>query len=85
MNLKKNKLKVLILYFYYILLCITMNTYRKKNKNNKRIGIVGFSSDINIGNNLIKYSMYIILKRFNYIPTLIAIKTNRNTIILTKR
>lgn len=47
--------------------------------NNKRnIGIIGYTNDNNIGNQLLKYSMDVLLKRFGFNSTLISIKTKKN-------
>jgi len=57
---------------------------RQKNTNKKRIGIVGFPSDNNIGNNLVKYSIYILLKSYGFKPVLIVRKSKKNIYFLRK-
>ena len=54
------------------------NKSQKIESNKKRIGVVGISNSINIGNNLVKYGMYIKLKEFGLEPVIIA-KNKRNS------
>lgn len=44
----------------------------KKNKKKLKIGIVGVRHEINIGNNLVKYAISKILRKFGYIPYIIG-------------
>ena len=85
--LKNNKDKcilLLILLFIYLFLLLiykrTKNDINILNKKNKRksIGIVGYYIDNNIGNQLLKYSMNVILKKYGFKPTLISSKDNPN-------
>ena len=87
MDFKSYKYKYLIIFLlscYFIIIYENIIIFNVSNnsKDSKRIGIIGYKSDINIGNNLVKYSMYMILKRLGFRPTLIALKSKKNTIIL---
>ena len=48
-----------------------------KEDRGKRIGIVAYPDDNNIGNQLLKYSMNIILKNFGFHPTLISLNIGK--------
>ena len=60
--------KYLIIIFSFLLLFI------KKFKYEKRVGIIGLDHSLNIGNNLVKYSISIILSQLGYIPYIIGRK-----------
>jgi hypothetical protein len=75
-KIHKNYLKYIFLSF--LLICF-ISIYRINiGHRGKRVGIIGFMPDTNIGNNLLKYSMYIFLKKNGFIPTLISIKKKVN-------
>jgi hypothetical protein len=82
MKIKINKLKsnffILLLYLWFCLKInvINKNDYLNKNKqiNGKRIGIIAYTNSNNIGNQLLKYAMDMLLKSFGFQPTLISIK-----------
>ena len=42
------------------------------NKIKKKIGVFGYTNDNNIGNNLVKFSMYILLRNLGFEPTMVA-------------
>ena len=48
----------------------------------KRIAIIGFGNGNNIGNNLLKYSMFILLKSLGFQPKLVSLKTQINIYFL---
>ena len=48
------------------------NENKTHKSNKKRIGVVGLSNGKNIGNNLVKYGMYMKLKEFGLEPTIIS-------------
>lgn len=82
-NLQFKTLIILIL--IQILLCLINSINEKLTQNNdKRIGIIGFENGNNIGNNMVKYSMYILLKSLGFKPTLISLKQNINIYFLRK-
>ena len=59
----------------YILLIIFFLFIFKKNltiKNPKKIGVIGVRHEINIGNNLLKYAIFIKLKEFGFKPYIIG-------------
>lgn len=73
--------KLLKFLFIQILICILFFIRISKNENNnstyednKRIGIIAYPDDNNIGNQLLKYAMNVILKRYGFHPTLISFK-----------
>jgi hypothetical protein len=89
MDFKSYKYKYLIIFLlscYFIIIYENIIIFNVSNnsKDSKRIGIIGYKSDINIGNNLVKYSMYMILKRLGFRPTLIALKSKKNIYFLRK-
>ena len=78
---KNYKLK----YFFILNLCLFSIEIKYENLfinfifgNIKRnIGIIGYINDNNIGNQLLKYSMNVLLKKFGFNPTLISLKTKQ--------
>ena len=84
-NQKKIYLIFLIFFSNYLFYQSNNILFRTKYKNKiKNVGIIGFPSDSNIGNNLVKYSMYMFLKRQGLNPTLIVMKSHINKIFLNK-
>ena len=86
-------LKYYTLNYYKIVLFLVLNYLfyqnnliisRQNSKNKKRIGIIGFPSDNNIGNNLVKYSIYILLKSYGFKPVLIVQKSKKDIYFLRK-
>ena len=61
---KSNIIKIM---FFFIIIFIIL-----KKPNKKKIGVVGLKNHNNIGNNLVKFSMYIKLKEFGFEPTIIG-------------
>lgn len=55
-----------------IILIILSNHYIKKNFFKKKIGIIGLAHSQNIGNNLLKYAIYIKLSQLGYIPFIVG-------------
>lgn len=76
------KIKYIIILFFVIYL-LRKAAFKIVSKG-KRIGIIGFLPDRNIGNNLLKYSMYIFLKKNGFYPTLISFNSNANIFFLRK-
>jgi len=74
---KKNLFKIIInfifLLFNFIILFYTHRMIYLKKKRIK-IGIVGVKHSVNIGNNLIKYAISLILKNLGFIPYIIGTK-----------
>ena len=62
----------LIIFIYLILMHLIFNQISPKNGKKKRIGVVGLSHSQNIGNNLLKYSMFIILEKYGFEPYIIG-------------
>ena len=62
----------LIILFYNIL------DDQIKEHNNKRVGIIAYPNDNNIGNQLLKYAMYIILKKLGFNSALISLKPKKH-------
>ena len=76
-------LKYIFISFSFI--CIISYNMLKIGHRRKRVGIVGFMPDTNIGNNLLKYSMYVFLKNNGFFPTLISKKTKVNIYFLREK
>jgi len=85
---KKNLFKITI---NFIFLLIIYKNYFSKNKNiglrekKLKIGVVGVRHSINIGNNLIKYAISIILKEIGFIPYIIGTKIHNYNIKFVER
>ena len=63
----------------------TNESMGNKKSNKKRIGVVGLANGVNIGNNLVKYGMYMKLKEFGLEPVIIAKnKPNANSYFIEK-
>ena len=63
----------------------TNESMGNKKSNKKRIGVVGLANNVNIGNNLVKYGMYMKLKEFGLEPVIIAKnKPNSNSYFIEK-
>ena len=75
---------VLFLVLNYLFYQNNLIISRQNSKNKKRIGIIGFPSDNNIGNNLVKYSIYILLKSYGFKPVLIVQKSKKDIYFLRK-
>ena len=72
----------LIIYILFLFINEKQNNRYKskiKENNKKRIGIVAYYDDNNIGNQLLKYAMNVILKNFGLHPTLISLKIGKKT------
>ena len=74
-NSKKIKYIIILFFVIYFLRKGALKIVSK----GKRVGIIGFMPDRNIGNNLLKYSMYIFLKKNGFYPTLISFNSSTNT------
>ena len=67
---------------YFILILIAL---KSKIKFGKKIGVVSLRHEVNIGNNLIKYAISILLKNFGYKPYIIGTHLkNRNISFINK-
>ena len=60
--------KILLLIIFVLLMII--KKYKKRKK--LRIGVVGLSHEINVGNNLIKFAISLLLKKLGFIPYIIG-------------
>lgn len=67
MKLNKIQIKFLIIFIF-----LNKYIYIKFNKFNKRIGVIGLSHSQNVGNNLLKYAIYIKLSELGYHPFLVG-------------
>ena len=72
MNIKNRKMKNVLIIFNIFIIYIIINIIN--NNKGKRIGIIAYPNDNNIGNQLLKYAMNIILKRYGFKPILITLK-----------
>ena len=85
-NNKKYDLYIYITKFKYIIFIITLFINETIRSTYKKIGIVGLPHSTNIGNNLLKYAIYIKLSELGFEPYIIGERYNRDNIsfILTK-
>ena len=87
----KNIINIKILFFIFILfiyirLLIYNNFYTKLNYiKNKRIGVVGLQNHNNIGNNLVKFAMFIKLKEYGFEPVIIGKTLQKDNIDFLKK
>lgn len=85
---KKSLFKIII---NYILLLFIIEILFSKNKiiylrkKKIKIGVVGVSHCVNIGNNLIKYAISLILKELGFIPYIIGTKYGNHNIKFVER
>ena len=82
-NIKFKNYKIHIVILTSLIFLIIKIIIKIRNRG-KRVGIVGFLPDTNIGNNLLKYSMYTFLKNIGFNPTLISLKSKANIYFLRK-
>lgn len=68
---------IIIFFFIYNYIKILHYLFKLKYLKKKRVGVVGLNNHNNIGNNLIKFSMFVKLKELGYEPIIIGI-TNKN-------
>ena len=85
-----------ILKYILLIILIIILIFKKKItiNNSKKIGVIGVRHEINIGNNLLKYAMFIKLKEFGFKPYIIGtrwknfdisfIKKKTNCIVIQK-
>lgn len=86
MKIKNQKLIILLniflSYVYIVLIKCSDKRYfnRRQNNNNigKRIGIIAYHNDNNIGNQLLKYSMNFFLKKIGFNPVLVSLEELKN-------
>ena len=71
-----NVMKSLLISLYFIYILI----YFKNRKKYKRIGIIGLAHSQNIGNNLLKYAIYIKLHEFGLDPYIIGKRKDKQNI-----
>ena len=83
--MKKNEIFNIIVYFIkiIILFCILIIFFLNKIKK-KKIGVVGMVHNNNIGNNLVKFSIYIKLKELGFDPIIIGFSSIKNLYFLKK-
>ena len=70
--IKKNK--IFLFKFLFIIFLINSSIYYKRYFifGKKRIGVIGILNDQNAGNNLVKFSMFTLLKKFGFDPIIIS-------------
>ena len=71
--------KVKLLFIMIFLLNIKLDKLNKKKKKLK-IGVVGVRHEINVGNNLLKYALSILLKEMGFIPYIIGTRLKKYNI-----
>ena len=86
--IKKKKLfKILVYLIILSSIFINPKTYKNNHFQKKKIkiGIVGVRHGENIGNNLIKYAMTLVFKKFGFIPYIIGTRKENVNISFIKR
>lgn len=71
--------------YFYIRILINKKNYLIKYVKKKRIGIVGLINHNNIGNNLVKYSIFIKLKEYGFKPVIIGTTKKTDNIDFLKK
>lgn len=75
---KKLSLKFIIIIYFIIIYYITLNLRKLK------IGVIGLEHSQNIGNNLLKYAIFIKLKEFGFNPFIIGKRIKNDNITFIK-
>ena len=68
----KKLLYKLIIIILFNLIILTLFVLDKNKKTIKKVGVIGVRHEVNIGNNLIKYAISILLKNLGYEPYIIG-------------
>ena len=80
-NINYSKLFVYLKLLYISILFLFYNIIHKK----KKVGVIGLEHSINIGNNLLKYAMFIFLRNLGYDPFIIGMKIPHNNITFIRK
>ena len=82
-NLRK-KLRLFKTFFIILIIIKIFKTFHRK-QNKLKIGVIGLNHSQNIGNNLLKYAMYIKLSELGFDPYIVGLKNyNQNISFLQK-
>ena len=82
-NLRK-KLRFFKTFFIILIIIKIFKTFHRK-QNKLKIGVIGLNHSQNIGNNLLKYAMYIKLSELGFDPYIVGLKNyNQNISFLQK-
>jgi hypothetical protein len=73
---KQNNLFIRSKFCLFILLFILYEFLNQKNTKQLKIGVIGVIHEINVGNNLVKFAISIVLKNLGYIPFIIGTRCN---------
>ena len=73
---KQNDLFIRSKFCLFILLFILYEFLNQKNTKQLKIGVIGVIHEINVGNNLVKFAISIVLKNLGYIPFIIGTRCN---------
>ena len=73
-----------IIYYEIIIKEKLVNKLSKASNSIKKIGVFGYTNDNNIGNNLVKFSMFLLLKDLGFEPTMIAPSENYDLYFIRK-
>ena len=87
-NINYNILKIIIIFIFFILLNFSISSIYKKTKNiirKKRIGVISVWNEPNVGNMLVKFSMYTKLKEYGLDPVIICNTRGKTNIDFLKR
>ncbi len=91
LNIKKinfNILKIIIIFIFFTLLNFSISSIYTKTKNiirKNRIGVISVWNEQNVGNMLVKFSMYTKLKEFGLDPVIICNTREKTNIDFLKR
>ena len=85
MDIFKNIKILFIILLIFLLLFLLLNNFRNKNQM-KKIGIIGVRHGFNIGNNLLKYAIFVKLSELGFKPYIIGtLKNNDDDISFLKK
>ena len=80
----KNEFNFKIIIFIYLILIQLIFSQISLKNGKKKIGVVGLNHSQNIGNNLLKYSMFIILEKYGFEPYIIGRHSSKCNISFLK-
>ena len=78
------KLKYILIILFVMILIFEIKK-KNNNKKPKKVGVIGLRHEVNIGNNLIKYAIFIKLSEFGFIPYIIGTHLRKHDITFLKK
>ena len=82
-NIKKNNYDKLLLKIIHLILftiLISFLLFNRKFLKKKKIGVIGLEHSQNIGNNLLKYAMFVTLSNLGYDPYIVGMRYDNHNI-----